>query len=229
MWLTAQYRPRPPFAAGCGTAAARNARRGPFRTPPCWSHDAVVHRRPASRPRQHHRVLQSAVRRRRRDEPRPDRPLERGRRRRRRGVDARRLRTREDRGHPAARGGARRAEGPVDREPRPLLAGPSADAATDWEERYLEAGFDEIVHGDGRDRRRRAPGCLRATSPTAATATTGTASSTADPSIAVSGCSTARPRAMAQRGRMINVGVDAWDYRPVSEAALSRPGRFRAL
>lgn len=94
--------------------------------------------------------------------------------------------------------------------------------AEGWEERYLTAGFDEIVHGEvvidvaGH----RAVACH----------------------FPYRGDSHDRDRFIdsrpvdrgqwllhghvherwLQRGRMINVGVDAWDYRPVSEAQIAR-------
>lgn len=105
--------------------------------------------------------------------------------------------------------------------------------AEGWEERYLEAGFDEIMHGDitinvGEHR------------PLAC-------------HFPYRGDSHGRDRFVdhrpadrggwllhghvherwLQRGRMINVGVDAWDYRPASEAELvhlmdAGPQRVRA-
>ncbi len=94
--------------------------------------------------------------------------------------------------------------------------------AEGWEERYIEAGFDEIVHGDvtidvgdhqplachfpyrgdSHDRDR-----------------------FVDSRPTDRGCWLLHGHVherWLQRGRMINVGVDAWNYRPVSEAELSR-------
>ncbi|MGH9186526.1 MAG: metallophosphoesterase family protein [Acidimicrobiales bacterium] len=94
--------------------------------------------------------------------------------------------------------------------------------ADGWEERYLEAGFDEIQHGDGTiDVGEHKPLACH---------------------FPYRGDSNDRDRFVdsrpvdrgqwllhghvherwLQRGRMINVGVDAWDYRPVSGAELSQ-------
>lgn len=94
--------------------------------------------------------------------------------------------------------------------------------AEGWEERYVEAGFDEIVHGDVTiDVREHKP--LACHFPYRG--------DSHDRDRFVDSRPTDRGRWLLhghvherwlQRGRMINVGVDAWDYRPVGEEDLTR-------
>lgn len=92
--------------------------------------------------------------------------------------------------------------------------------AEGWQERYLEAGFDEILHGDvtidvGRHQALACHFPYRGDSQ--------------DRDRYVDSRPTDRGQWLLhghvherwlQRGRMINVGVDAWNYHPVNEAQL---------
>ena len=121
-------------------------------------HANLVHRRSPFRPHQRHPILRPTIRRRRRDEQRADRRMERGRCRRRRRLGSRRLRTRQARRHAAIGPGAAREKDPPRGQSRPLLVRPwPSERRMDTEVPRRRLRRDPPRRVDDASRRRRSP------------------------------------------------------------------------